>query len=62
MRRYKNDHSPCQGSGCFRSYPGDWLCNAATPGQWPLIQECRRQRMWVSGFVKSKIKGPRRVI
>lgn len=60
MRRYRDDHGPCVGSGCFRDYPGGWTCNAATPGQWPLIQECRRERLRVFGWVKSTIKGPRR--
>lgn len=62
MRRYRNDHGPCEGSGCFRDYPGGWLCNAATPGQWSVIQECRRHRLRVIGYVKSKIEGPRRRI
>jgi len=60
MRRYRDDNGPCVGSGCFRDYPGGWTCNAATPGQWPVIQECRRERVRVFGSVKSKFKGPRR--
>lgn len=60
MRRYRDDHRPCEGSSCYRSYPGGWDCNSVTPGQWPLIQECRRGGTRVLGFVKSKIKGSRR--
>jgi hypothetical protein len=60
MRRYHDDHGPCSGSSCYRSYADGWGCSSVTPGQWPVIQECLRGRLRVLGYVKSKIKGPRR--
>lgn len=61
MRRYRDGvGEPCDGSSCFISYSDGWTCNARTPGDWPLIQECRKHRIRVLGFVHSSIVGPRR--
>ena len=57
---YNTDKRPCSGSSCFRSYPGGWWCDSATPGDWPIIAECAHGKLlWVHAFVHSKIKGPR---
>jgi len=60
MRRYHDDQrTPCGGSSCYRTYGDGWTCDAVTPGQWPVIQECYRGRARVVGRVHSLIKGPR---
>jgi hypothetical protein len=59
MVRYSDDHGPCSGSSCFRTYPGGWVCDSVTPGYWPIVQECSRGAFTVIGRVRSAIKGPR---
>jgi hypothetical protein len=36
--------NPSGGSSCYRTYGDGWTCDAVTPGQWPVIQECYRGR------------------
>jgi hypothetical protein len=63
MRRYRDGDGRgalrCGGSSVVCVYPDKWTCDAVTPGQWPVIQECYRHRNRIVGRVKSKIKGPR---
>lgn len=63
MQRYRDGGGggplTCRGSGAVCVYPDGWTCDAATPGQWPIIQECLRHEARIFGKVKSRIRGPR---